>query len=110
MKVTPLVQIFLDGRAFKAESAACEEEKRSGEKVMKTLVFFCGGCWECGTRRSYSLDRIHVHDSYFLFPFQNNFFAGIFREFLFAGKFLWPTIYLLANDPHCNLSFQSALN
>ena len=80
MKVTPLVQIFLDGRAFKAESAACQEEK----KVMKTLFSSCSGCWECGTRRSYSLDRIHVHDSYFLFPFQNNFFAGIFREFLFA--------------------------
>ena len=38
MKVTPLVQIFLDGRAFKAESAVVR--KRSGEKVMKTLFCF----------------------------------------------------------------------
>ena len=38
MKVTPLVQIFLDGRAFKAESAACQEEK--WWKSDENIVFF----------------------------------------------------------------------
>ena len=61
---------------------------RSGGKVMKTLFFSCGGCWECGTRRSYSLDRIHVHDSYFLFPFSHCLLPYRFKV-NFIEKLLW---------------------
>ena len=78
--------------------------QKCGEKC-GNIVFFGGGCGECRTRRSYSLDRIHVHDSYFLFPFQNNFLPQFFLlEQLFAGKFLAQSIS--SQMTHCNLSCQ----
>ena len=69
---------------------------------------------ECRTRRSYSLDRIHLYDSYFPFPFQNKYLLlSVPNDFLLRislRRLFWSEVFvainLLANDPECNLSRQ----
>ena len=89
---------------------------RSGAKLMETFSFFSAADLpqECRTRRSYSLDRIHLYDSYFPFPFQNKYLllsmSNDFLPRISLRKLFWPEVFvainLLANDPECNLSRQ----
>ena len=95
LKLHPLYKYF-----WKAVLTGWKDSSRCQvwHKIDGNIVFFRAGCGECRTRRSYSLDRIHVHDSYFLFPFQNIFLRQFFSRIAFCGK-VFAAIYLLANDP-----------
>ena len=77
-----------------SQGGKTQADVKCGTRLMETLCFFRAGCGECRTRRSYSLDRIHVHDSYFLFPFQNIFL----RQFFFCQN------SFLRESFCCNLS------
>ena len=89
---------------------------KSGAKLMETFSFFSAADLpqECRTRRSYSLDRIHLYDSYFPFPFQNKYLllslSNDFLRRISLRKLFWTEVFvainLLANDPECNLSRQ----
>ena len=96
MKVTPLVQIFLDGRAFKAESG-CQEEKwwKSDENI-----FFAADAgnvgqedptvwigYMCMIAISFFHSRITFCRNFFL---QNSFLPGSFWCNLSLRK--WPIV------------------
>ena len=94
------------------DSSGCQEWR----KIDGNILFFSAADLpqECRTRRSYSLDRIHLYDSYFPFPFQNKYLLlSLSNDFLpriSLRKLFWPEFFvainLLANDPECNLSRQ----
>ena len=94
------------------DSSGCQEWR----KIDGNILFFSAADLpqECRTRRSYSLDRIHLYDSYFPFPFQNKYLLlSLSNDFLpriSLRKLFRPEVFvainLLANDPECNLSRQ----
>ena len=94
------------------DSSGCQEWR----KIDGNILFFSAADLpqECRTRRSYSLDRIHLYDSYFPFPFQNKYLLlSLSNDFLpriSLRKLFWSEVFaainLLANDPECNLSRQ----
>ena len=94
------------------DSSGCQEWR----KIDGNILFFSAADLpqECRTRRSYSLDRIHLYDSYFPFPFQNKYLllsmSNDFLPRISLRKLFWPEFFvainLLANDPECNLSRQ----
>ena len=94
------------------DSSGCQEWR----KIDGNILFFSAADLpqECRTRRSYSLDRIHLYDSYFPFPFRNKYLLlSLSNDFLpriSLRKLFWSEVFaainLLANDPECNLSRQ----